>query len=116
MAEVGSMGVMSCKWDSLTPAEQREIDRHKYFLSEKQGFDVGLEAAARDWLTRHAEDFQRRRQEHMLGLQREEISRHIWIESERHQCDMRREAALEWIKNYAASWRQWYEKEYGGQG
>lgn len=108
------MGVMAGIWDSFTPAERSEIDRHKYFLSEACGHDVGFEAAARDWITRHADEFRRRRQEHMLSLQREEIARHIWIESERNQCDMRREAALDWIKKYAASWRQWYEKEYGG--
>ena len=27
----------------------REIERHKYVLSEKLGHDVGWEAAARDW-------------------------------------------------------------------
>ena len=31
-----------------------EIERHKYFLSQKQGFDVGREAAAVDWVAKYA--------------------------------------------------------------
>lgn len=31
----------------------REIERHKWFLSEKRGTDVGWEYAQRDWLERH---------------------------------------------------------------
>ena len=31
--------------------EIAEIERHKYFLSEKQGHDVGWEFAERDWET-----------------------------------------------------------------
>jgi hypothetical protein len=30
-------------------AEIVEIERHKYFLSQKMGYDVGWEAAASDW-------------------------------------------------------------------
>ena len=29
--------------------ELAEIERHKYFLSEKSGYDVGWEAATEDW-------------------------------------------------------------------
>ncbi len=34
----------------LTHEMQAEIERHKYFLSEKAGFDVGWEAAEKDWM------------------------------------------------------------------
>ena len=33
----------------LTPEEIAEIERHKYFLSEKAGHDVGWEYAEEDW-------------------------------------------------------------------
>lgn len=32
-----------------TTAEIAEIERHKYFLSEKRGYDVGWEYAEQDW-------------------------------------------------------------------
>jgi len=33
----------------LTPAETAEVERHKYFLSEQAGHDVGWEFAEQDW-------------------------------------------------------------------
>lgn len=33
----------------LSPEEIAEIERHKYFLSEKAGYDVGWEHAEQDW-------------------------------------------------------------------
>ena len=41
----------------ISPAEIAEIERHKYFLSEKAGHDIGWEAAEQDWELRHAEQF-----------------------------------------------------------
>ena len=40
-----------------TEDEYREIDRHKYFLSEKAGYDVGWDHAAADWDANHASHF-----------------------------------------------------------
>ena len=40
-------------------AEEVEIERHKYFLSEKAGHDVGWEHAATDWHENHAAAFRR---------------------------------------------------------
>ena len=42
-----------------TSEEIVEIERHKYFLSEKQGFDVGWEFAEKDWETNYGEQFRR---------------------------------------------------------
>ena len=41
------------------PEETREIERHKYFLSEKQGHDVGWETAEQDWERHHAARWRR---------------------------------------------------------
>ncbi len=41
----------------LSSEEVAEIEKHKYFLSEKAGFDIGWEAAEQDWLANHAEEF-----------------------------------------------------------
>ena len=39
--------------------EIAEIERHKYFLSEKRGHDVGWEFAEQDWECHHAEQWRR---------------------------------------------------------
>jgi len=42
-------------------AEREEIMRHKYFESEKAGYDVGFEKALLDWLVKHRADWRRQR-------------------------------------------------------
>ncbi len=42
-----------------TTAEIAEIERHKYFLSEKEGYDVGWEFAEADWEAQHASRWRR---------------------------------------------------------
>ena len=37
-----------------TQRQIREIERHKYFLSQRRGEDIGWEAAAADWVKHHA--------------------------------------------------------------
>lgn len=44
--------------------QSKEIEEHKYYLSEKRGFDVGLEQSTLDWIAngqakRFAEDFEK---------------------------------------------------------
>jgi hypothetical protein len=39
------------------PEEVVEIEKHKYFLSEKAGYDVGWEVAEQDWKSNHAARF-----------------------------------------------------------
>lgn len=41
--------------------EVAEIDRHKYFLSEKAGHDVGWDYAEQDWEENHGADYRRAR-------------------------------------------------------
>jgi len=96
----------------MSAAERHEIERHKWFLSQRAGYDVGFEAARADWYRCHAFAWERDRQNHMLCLQREEIARHKWIESEKARQDLGRDACLDWIRQYAAQWRDWYETTY----
>jgi hypothetical protein len=37
--------------------EIAEIEKHKYFLSEEAGYDVGWEVAEKDWESKHGECF-----------------------------------------------------------
>lgn len=36
---------------------KKEIERHKWFESEKAGFDIGFDKAAEDWLDRYSEQW-----------------------------------------------------------
>ena len=45
-----------------TTAEITEIERHKYYLSEQQGHDVGWEFAEQDWEANYGNAW---RQEHL---------------------------------------------------
>jgi len=50
---------------------------------------------------------------HKNILQKIEIEKHIWIESEKCGRNVRIEATHEWIIKYAPLFNHWYEKEYG---
>ena len=99
----------------LKKAEVREIERHKYFMSIERGHEVGFEEAAQDWLDHYAQEWREDRQKKMLAMQRDEINRYKWVQSERARCDLGGTAVLDWIQRYAANWREWYENEYVGE-
>lgn len=95
----------------LTPGEQSAVLDHRESLSAEKGYDVGLEHALTDWLDNHALAWRTERQAEMLGLERQEILRHKWIESEKAERDLGGEAVLDWIQNHAANWRDCYERD-----
>lgn len=43
----------------LSPEDIADIERHKYFLSEKAGHDVGWEFAEVDWRANHCDSSHR---------------------------------------------------------
>ncbi|MFC1684015.1 hypothetical protein ACFL0R_00885 [Pseudomonadota bacterium] len=48
--------------------QRREVDEHKYYLSERLGYDVGLNNSAADWVNsgqaeRFAHDFSRKQED-----------------------------------------------------
>ena len=43
-------------------AERDEILRHKWFESEKAGFDIGFEKALLDWIVKHRSTWRSERQ------------------------------------------------------
>ena len=98
--------------ECISKAEMRAVEVHKYYLSQRAGYDDGVECARADWLKYHAEGWRRDRHERMLALQREEILRYKWIESEKANQDLGKGVAMDWIRKYAAQWRSWYEREY----
>lgn len=93
----------------LTRAEKHAVDAHRLHLSAERGSDVSFEDALIDWNDRCAVHWRETRQQEILAAQRAEIERHKWIESEKAGHDLGRDAVMDWIKNNAAAWRQWYE-------
>ena len=94
-----------------TAAERRAIKRHHAMLCRERGADVSYDEACDDWFENHAVKWREERQRRMLTLQRSEIERHKWIESEKARRDLGRDAVLDWISRYAANWRDWFESE-----
>lgn len=99
-------------WDKLNRAERRQVEQHRRCLSERRGHDVDLYFALDDWLSNHAMKYRGRRHAAMLELQRAEIERHKWLRSEELHRDIGKGVALDWIRDYAAGWREWFEEEY----
>lgn len=96
---------------TFSRSEARAIEVHKYFLSERVGYDVGFEVAIENWCTFHAEEWRQARLKMDLAAQAAEIRRHKWIESERAGTDLGQHAVIDWIERYAADWRQWREEQ-----
>lgn len=96
---------------NLCKAERRAVEAYRRGLSAQWGREPEFEEAAAHWLTHAAPAWRKRRQEVMMAIQREEMLRHKWIESEKAQFDVGKQAYLEWIKRYAAEWRNWYDSQ-----
>jgi len=99
-------------FEELSSAEQRAVSAHQQRLSIEKGHDVPLATALSDWLENCAQAWRTERQACILELQRQEIMRHKWIESEKARRDLGSDAVLDWIQKHAARWREWYEREY----
>lgn len=92
--------------------ELREIQKHRYFLSLERGYDVDFAEARDDWRRNHESAWRRYRFRLLLSLQRREISRHKWLESQKANCDVGKHAAAEWVARYAADFRRWFDEEF----
>jgi len=101
--------------DPFSPDELKAIEVHKYHLSEKAGYDVGLEFAIKDWLQHHAVAWRGERLKNELQAQQDEIKKHKWIASEKAGCDLGDQAALDWVIRFAAQWRQHRNRQSGSE-
>ena len=86
--------------------EEKEIELHKYYLSEKHGYDVGWDHAYNDWKEKHSQKWRRHRMKKDAEDEIQEILAHKWIESEKAMCDLGDKAVFDWIEKYAAKWRK----------
>lgn len=101
--------------EKLTRAELTAVERHRARLSSERCREVDLAEALDDWLGNYSQQWRRERHARMLAMEREEILRHKWIESEKYNHDVGAEAVFDWIRRYAAPWRKWFEEEYDGR-
>lgn len=96
--------------EEFSRAERVAIERHQRDLSAVRRQSIDSSEACAHWVQHCREQWRRQRHAQMLALQREEILRHKWIESEKRQRDIGAEAVFDWISRYAACWRQWFEE------
>ncbi len=97
---------------ALTPAERHQVFRHQEAMSGMFNEVVSYEAAAADWLANSAHEWREERFRRMMALQRKHINEYKWIRSEEAGCDLGPVAIIDWIKMYAPSFREWFEREY----
>jgi len=95
-------------------AEKRAFKQFQSECSEASSETIGQDSAIDAWLRNHSATWQRRRQVTAAQMQAEEIRKHRWIESEKVQYDLGKEAHTDWVKHYAAEWRHWFENHYDG--
>ncbi len=103
------------------PCARYEIRKHKWFLSEKAGHEIGFATAALDWIRNYGDAWRLYRfselfnpashQEPVYSFLNDpyaihEIRRHKWLMSERSPYEIGfATAALDWITNYGDAWR-----------
>lgn len=98
----------------LSRAEKLAVERHRIRLCADRDCALSFEDALTDWMENHSAKWRQERHARMLAMEREEIMRHKWIESEKGNRDVGSEAVFDWIRKYAAIWRKWFEEEYDG--
>lgn len=94
----------------LPLAERRAVEQHRHILCETKGHEIPFEEALDDWLTHHATHWRQSWHEKCMRRQQEEMLRHKWIESEKARRDLGDQAIFEWIRRYAHSWREEFER------
>jgi len=109
--EDAAMGSDSCRDERFLKIEFEAIKVHKYYLSEKAGYDVGMDRAIADWLKNHAAAWRRERLKRDLREQIKEIEKYKWIESEKAGRDLGDQAIIEWVQKHAAQWRMCREEQ-----
>ncbi len=93
----------------LEKTERQAVERHRLTLSAERCVSVTFEDAYADWVTGPAQEWRNRCQQIMMSLQREEMLKHRWIESEKADGDVGKKIYAQWIHDHAASWRVWYQ-------
>jgi len=98
---------------SYWPSERRAIISYRVYLSVELKRDPSIEETVETWES--CTIAQRWRRKKMAGdTQRQirEIERHKYLLSESAGHDVGFDhAAADWVRNYAAKWRDWWEEQ-----
>ncbi len=97
-----------------SPAERRAFEQFRSEMAVSAGEVPESRSVLNIWLHEHSAHWHRRRQQTAAQLQAEEIRKYRWIESEKHQRDLGKAAHVDWVRRYAAEWREWFENNYDG--
>ena len=97
--------------EAFSDDELAAIECHKYYLSEAAGCDVGEEYARENWRYHHSHRWRQQRLREDIAQQITEMRKHRWIESEKAGTDLGSQVEIEWIRKFAAQWRQWREQQ-----
>jgi len=92
---------------NLIPSELKAIEKHKWYLSEKQGREVSFEEALNDFLDNYKADWIKEKQCTDCKEQADQILKYKWFRSEQEGHDIGKNVASEeWISKYAHIWRE----------
>ena len=94
------------------PSERRAVLTHRFYLSLETDCEISLEETLMSW--EEGPSVSWRREKMRIDGQRQlcEIERHKYFLSQKLGYDVGWEpAAKDWIENYAAAWRAWWEEQ-----
>lgn len=101
------------KHDTLSSEEMTAIELHKWYLSEKNGYDVGWDAAYSDWKMSYQDQWRKEQREQLLGdsvQEMKEIGEYTKRTYDRKGTEARRKGEKKWVERYAAEWRKTSKK------
>jgi hypothetical protein len=94
-------------------AERRAILDHRFFLSIELHREASVEETLVSWESGVCRPWRREKMRRDRYAQLKEIERHKYYLSMRSGYDIGWEpAALDWVKNHAAKWREWWERHW----
>ena len=100
---------MDAVQEAISEEERRAVEVHKWYLSQRAGCDVGWGAALEDWKRNYQADWRKNQRIRQLTdntAQAKEIQDYVWYRSQEAGADMSRDAQEEWVRLYAAQWRE----------
>jgi phosphocarrier protein len=90
----------------LIPSEFRAMLDRKYFMAKELGRDVTIEEAIDDFRAKYEAAWLKEKTRRDNLAENDEISKYVWISSEKAGKDLRGEAVEKWMKEHAPIWRE----------
>ncbi|MGQ9590087.1 MAG: hypothetical protein ACUVYA_07310 [Planctomycetota bacterium] len=95
---------------AYSPAEQKAILDHRFFLSIELARQATIEETLASWESHVSREWRREKSCRDRMAQFKEIERHKYYLSLQSGHDIGWDlATLDWVRNHAAAWREWWE-------